>query len=119
MNAQRAAVDHPAIPESRESLPELLGDLMTQSGDLVKDELALARAELREQALFYSSASVIIAVGAGFGLLAAMALIAAGIIALSPYTGLVTSSLIFGATLGLIAAIIIMRGVHRFRGHRS
>ena len=119
MNAQRAAVQHPSIPDSRESFPELLGDLMTQSGDLVKDELALARAEFRQQARRYSSATVIIAVGTCFGLLAAMALVAAGIVALSPYTGLVTSSLIFGAALGLIAALIITRGVHFFRGHSS
>jgi len=119
MNAQRAAVHNPAIPESRESLPELLGDLMTQSGELVKDEIALARAEFRQEARFYSSASVIVAVGAAFGLLAAMALIAAGIIALSPYTGLVPSGLIFGATLGLIAALIISRGVHHFRRQSS
>jgi len=119
MKAQREAVHYQAIPESRESLPDLLGDLMTQSGELVKDELALARAELREEARVYSSATVIVAVGAAFGLLAAMALIAAGIIALSTYTGLMTSSLIFGATLGLTAALIITRGVHHFKRHSS
>jgi hypothetical protein len=119
MNAQRAAVHHPAIPEARESLPDLLGDLMKQSGELVKDELALARAEFRQEARFYSSASVIVAIGAAFGLLAAMALIAAGIIALARYTGLVTSSLIFGGTLTLIAALVISRGVHHFRHHSS
>jgi len=81
--------------------------------------LALARAEFRQEARYYGSASVIVAIGAAFGLLAAMALIAAGIIALARYTGLVTSSLIFGGTLTLIAALAISRGVHHFRHHSS
>jgi hypothetical protein len=119
MNAQREAVHHPAMPESRESLGDLLGDLMTQSSDLVKGEAALVKAELREKARLYSSAALIIAVGVAFGLLAAMALLAAGIIALSTYTGLVTSGLIFGATLGASAALLMAQGLRNFKRHSS
>jgi len=119
MNAQREAVHNPAMPESRESLGDLLGDLMTQSSDLVKGEAALVKAELREKARLYSSAALIIAVGVAFGLLAAMALLAAGIIALSTYTGLVTSGLIFGATLGASSAFLMAQGLRKFERHSS
>lgn len=119
MNAQREATHPLARPESRESLGDLLGDLMTQSSDLVKGEVALAKAEFVERARLYSSAALIIAVGVAFGLLAAMALLAAGIIALSNYTGLVTSGLIFGAALAASAALLMNRGLRNFKRHSS
>ncbi|MEO6726231.1 MAG: phage holin family protein [Blastocatellia bacterium] len=119
MKAQRETVHQLAVPESRESLGNLLGDLMTQSSDLVKDEVALVKAELHEKARLYSPAALIIAVGAAFGLLAAMALLAAGIIALSFYTGLVTSSLIFGAMMGVLAVLLMSQGLRSFKRHSS
>ena len=117
MNAQREAVRALSIAEPRESLGDLLGDLMLQSSDLVKGEVALAKAELREQTRRYSSAALIIAIGAAFGLLAAMAFLAAGIIALSTYTGLVMSGVICGATLAAVAAILMMLGRGNFKRH--
>jgi uncharacterized membrane protein YqjE len=119
MNAQREAVHQQAISEPRESLGDLLGDLMTQSSDLVKGEVALARAELRDKARLYSSAALIIAVGVAFGLLAAMALLAAGIIALATYTGLAPSALIFGAALGAPATLLFNQGMRNFKRHSS
>ena len=88
LKARGKAVHQMTVPEPRESLGDLLGDLMTQSTELMKGEVALAKAELRENARLYGSAALIIAVGVAFGLLAAMALLAAGIIALATYTGL-------------------------------
>ena len=117
MNAQREAAHQVAMPEPRESLGDLLGDLMTQSTELVKGEVALAKAELRDKARLYSSAALIIAVGGAFGLLAAMALLAAGIIALATYTGLAPSALIFGAALGAPATLLFKRGLRNFKRH--
>jgi uncharacterized membrane protein YqjE len=119
MNAQRKAVHQMATPGPRESLGDLLGDLMTQSTELVKGEVALAKAELRDKARLYSSAALIIAVGGAFGLLAAMALLTAGIIALATYTGLATSALIFGAALGASATLLFKRGLRNFKRHSS
>jgi uncharacterized membrane protein YqjE len=119
MSAQRKAVHQTAMPEPRESLGDLLGDLMTQSTELVKSEVALAKAELRDKARLYSSAALIIAVGVAFGLLAAMALLAAGIIALATYTGLATSALIFGAALGAPATLLFKRGLRDFKSRSS
>lgn len=119
MSAQRKVVHQTAMPEPRESLGDLLGDLMTQSTELVKGEVALAKAELRDKARLYSSAALIIAAGVAFGLLAAMALLAAGIIALATYTGPATSALIFGAALGALATLFFKRGLLNFKRRSS
>ena len=47
MNAQREAAHQMAMPEPRESLGDLLGDLMTQSTELVKGEVAPSYATRR------------------------------------------------------------------------
>ncbi len=119
MNAQREAVQALSITEPRESLGDLLGDLMTQSSDLVKGEVALAKAELHEKARAYSSAALIVGGGVAFGLLAAMALVAAGILALSTYTGLVTAGLLFGAMLAVVAALLVTQGLRNFKHSSS
>lgn len=119
MNAQKVAVRQIARPEPRESLGDLLGDLLAQSAELVKGEVALAKAELSEKARLYSSAALIIAVGGALGLLAAMALLAACIIALASYTGLAMSALIFGAALGVSATLSFKRGLRNFKRHSS
>ena len=110
MSARREAVQGPGRPPSPESFGDLFGDLMTQSSDLFKGEAALLKAELLAQARIYTSAALVIAVGTAFGLLAAMALVAAGIIALSTYTGVVASGLIFGGILAAAAAALISQG---------
>lgn len=117
MNAQREAVNHLALSESRESIGDLLGDLMTQSSDLVKGEVALVKAEFVEKARLYTAATLLIAGGVTIALLAAMSLLAAGIIALASYTGFVKSGLIFGVSLGVAAAILIMQGLRTFERH--
>jgi hypothetical protein len=60
------------------------------------------------------SAALIIAVREAFELLAAMALLAAGIVALAAYTGLAPSALIFGAALGASAMLLFRRGLRNF-----
>ncbi len=119
MKAQRKAVVQIAMPKPRESLGDLLGDLMAQSTELVKGEVTLAKAELRDKARLYSSAALVIAVGGVFGLLAAIAFLAAGIISLAAYTGLAPSALIFGAALGAMATLLFKRGLRNFKRHSS
>lgn len=119
MTTQKEPEHQMATPEPSESLGDLLGDLMSQSTQLVKSEVALAKAELHEKARLFSSAALIITIGGALGLLAAMALLAAGIIALASYTGLATSALIFAATLGAAATLLFKRGLRNFKPHSS
>jgi hypothetical protein len=60
------------------------------------------------------SAALIIVVRRAFELLAAIALLAAGIIALAAYTGLAPSALILGAALGSSATFLFRRGLRNF-----
>lgn len=119
MSAHREAIGPRTRPDAGESFGDLLTDLMTQSSDLFKGEAALLKAELLAQARLYTSAALIIALGAACGLLAAMALLAASIIALSTYTGLVASGLIFGAILAAAAALLIAQGLRHIRRQSS
>jgi hypothetical protein len=119
MNAQRRAIYQMAMPDLRESPRDLPCNLMTQSTELVKGEVALAKAELRDKARLHNSAAMIIAVRRAAGLLAAMALLAAGIIALATYTSLTPSALIFGAALGAPAMLLFKRGLRNFKRHSS
>ncbi|HEX4950126.1 MAG TPA: phage holin family protein [Blastocatellia bacterium] len=95
----------------------MLGDLMTQSSDLVKGKVALVKAEFHEKARLYSAAALLIAIGGACGLLAAMALRTADIIALASYAGLVMLGSILGVALGVAAAILIMHGLRTFEHH--
>ena len=97
--------------KSTDSLGELLGDLMVQSAELVKGEIALAKAEVSDKIRGYRSAACSAALGAAIGFLASIAFLAAGIIALSAYVGLLAAALICGALLGVAAAVLIVRGV--------
>ena len=115
MHAQRKALNHMDPQGSRESLGDLLGDLMMQSTELVKGEVALAKAELRVKIRAYRSAACITAAGAALGLLASMALLAAGIIALGAYVGLAASSVILSALLGVPATLLVLQGVGHFK----
>jgi len=116
MKAQREIAHHPG-DESHESLGELLGDLMTQSTALVKDEIGLMKAELRQEASTYRLPAVTIGVGVAFGLLSGIAFLTAGVIALSRYIGLVTSALVFGAGLAAVAMLLVTLGLRKFKRH--
>lgn len=119
MKAQREALERAAPPEIQASVGDLLGDLVRQSGDLVKDEIALLKAELRDEVRHYRWGTIATATGVVFGLLAAMALLAAGIVALATVTGLVVSGLAFGGALTVIAVVLILLGQSSFKRRSS
>lgn|GEM_PF-6659788 len=107
----------PEVQESRQSFGDLLMQLGKQVSALIKDEIALGKAQLDEKAAAYSSAAFCVGVGIVLGLLSALAFMSAGIIALGNRVGLVLSSVIFGAALALPALVLISRGRKRFRHH--
>jgi len=88
--------------EPHSSLVELLGSLFRQLADLIRDEISLAKSEFHDRLRSYRLAAVITAAGLLFGMLASMALVAALIVALSPYLGGALSALAVGALLGLV-----------------
>jgi uncharacterized membrane protein YqjE len=98
-----------------ESFGELIGFVANESAHLVRDEVALARRELREKLKTVQSAASVVVIGAIAALVAAMSLCAAVIIALAELVGPWQSALIVGLILGMAAGVIILFGVSRFK----
>lgn len=110
MKAQRESIDRTPSGEQQVSMGALLADLVRQSGELVKGEIDLAKAEVREEIKHYRRGTVLIASGLALGLLGTMSLLAAGIVAVATQTGLLVSTLIWGVGLALLALIIALVG---------
>jgi len=106
---------NPRETDSRESLGRLLGDLMKHSTALIKGEIALVRSEVSSKIEIGRTAAVFTAIGMVLILLSGMALLFAGIMALSAYIGLVASALICGALVGVVAAVLLSKGVGHFK----
>jgi amino acid transporter len=100
--------------ETHPSLVELLGSLFRQLADLVRDEISLAKSEFHDRLRSYRLAAAITATGLLLGMLASMALVAAGIVALIPYLGGALSALVVGALLGVVSLICVMLGIRQF-----
>ena len=105
----------PVSVDPRESLGGLLGDLMRHSTALIKGEIALVRSEVGSKLDICRTAAVFTAIGFVLILLAGMALLFAGIMALAAYIGLVASALICGAVVGVAAAALLSKGVGHFK----
>ncbi|HWQ32112.1 MAG TPA: phage holin family protein [Blastocatellia bacterium] len=115
MRPQQKMEMQPQAVLHRESLGELVGELASQSAGLVRDELALARQELREKVRSVEAALIVLAAGAVLGLMAALSLCAAAIIALAEYVRPWQSALIIGVILGIAAGVSLAIGIGRFR----
>jgi hypothetical protein len=98
---------------TRRSVGELLNELTDGGTQLVRDEIRLARAETVESLLTVRRGAIWLGLGAGVGLCAAGAAVAALIMVLSQYlldgrTWL--GAVIVTALLGVIAALFAWRG---------
>ncbi len=105
----------PQNSQERESLGELLGDLATQSASLVRDEVALARQEVREKVKIVQSAAIVVAIGAALGLVSILTFCATVILVLAQYIDPWQSALIVGGVLAVAAAITLGIGIGRFK----
>lgn len=97
------------------SMGELLKQLGTDIGTLVRQELALARKEMKEALETLRTATVLVAAGAVLSLLALGTLIAAAVLALGASVGYGTAALIVGLVLTAIAAGAVIWGVRRLQ----
>lgn len=112
----RTAVDRRIETDmQRESFGELISQLANNSAALVRDEIDLAKQEMREKVSRFRSAVVLIAAGAFVGLFAVMALVAAAIIGLGHLVGMGVSALIIGIALAVFASVPVFMGLGRLR----
>jgi putative superfamily III holin-X len=106
------------LPEAgmqRESISELLGELANKSAALIRDELTLAKQEVREKLSAFQLGLIVIAIGAVIGLVALITLCAAVVIALATYVGAWQAALIIGAVLALTAGVTASVGLQRLK----
>jgi len=97
------------------SMGELLKQLGTDIGTLVREELALARKEMKETLQTLRTATVVVASGAVLSLLALGTWTAAAVLALGANVGYATAAVIVGLVLTAIAAGTVLWGVRRLR----
>jgi len=96
-------------------LGDLLRQLGTDTGTLVRGELALARKETKEALQALRNATVLVAAGAVLCLLALGTLIAAAVLALGARMGYPGAALLVGVVLTAIAALAVVWGMRRLR----
>lgn len=115
MQTRREVLKQPEIVDQRESFGELLTQLANNSAALVRDELDLAKQEMREKAVSFKSGVVTIALGATVAYFGLLALVAAAIIGLAYYVGAGWSALIVGALLAIVGGITAMSGIGKLK----
>ena len=91
-------------------LDELLKRLASETGTLVRQEIALARAEMREKAEAGRAGATMVGGGALLGLMAAGALTAMLVLALATAMPGWLAALIVTVVLGLVAALLVKNG---------
>jgi protein-S-isoprenylcysteine O-methyltransferase Ste14 len=99
-----------ARPATAASFGDLLSDLVREVTGLVRSEGRLVRAEIAEAGRTIASGAEMIAAGAVLLLVALIVLAQAVVIVLAQYVGPGWAATIVGAVLGLLGAILIMRG---------
>jgi hypothetical protein len=94
---------------------ELLGQLSSDSVALLRDEMDLAKQEMREKVKTLLSGLAALAAGVMIAQVALITLCAAAVIKLAEFTGFGISALIIGAGLSLAAVIVTLAGLRQIR----
>jgi uncharacterized membrane protein YqjE len=106
--------EHPGEPDLRErSLGELFGQLSTETTTLIRQELALARAELTEKGREAGKGAGLLGGAGAVALLAAGTLTACIVLALDKAMDAWLAALIVAVVYGAIAAVLGLRGRDR------
>ena len=103
------------IGAGRESFGDLLSRLATASAGLVRDEIALAKQEIREKIKSLRTGVVLSAIAALLGIIALVTLDAALVIGIGKWIGFGWSALATGIATAVVAGIFAGLGISRFR----
>jgi hypothetical protein len=99
----------------RESFGELLGELANNSAALVRDEIDLAKQEMREKVDVLRSGAVTIAIGGLIGFVALLTLTAAAVAGLAHVMDTALAALLVGVVLAAIGGGIAFAGIGRIK----
>ncbi|MEH6773659.1 MAG: phage holin family protein [Cereibacter changlensis] len=97
-------------PNGGRSIADLLGDLVRDLTGLVRTEGKLVRAEMMEAGKTMAVGAEMIAAGAILLLVALLVLVQALVVILAHWVGPAWAAVIVGVVLGLIGAMLILRG---------
>ncbi|HKP11675.1 MAG TPA: phage holin family protein [Blastocatellia bacterium] len=99
----------------RESFGELLGELANNSAALVRDEIELAKQEMREKVSVLRSGAVTIAIGGLLGLVALLTLTAAAVAGLAHVMDTALAALLVGVVIAAVGGSIAFIGIGRLK----
>ncbi len=97
------------------NLGDLFGRVAVESGTLLRQQLELAAAEMTTTAGQAGRQALVVGVGAAFGAASIVLLSAALVLTLGMIMPLGLAALIVGVGLGLIAAIVLYRGIRQLQ----
>ena len=97
------------------SIGEVLRELFQDGSRLIKDEIALAKAEMKQNVSRIGRDSVGIAVGGVLAFVGLQALVAAAILVLALVLSAWASALIVGGVLVLIGVIVLMASLNSLK----
>jgi uncharacterized membrane protein YqjE len=97
------------------SIPEILGDVLTNIRDIVRAEVRLAKAELGEELSRARSGGVLIGVGAVAAIFSALFLLLACVYVLGRVMPNWAAALVVAAAVGVAAAVTLALGLKRFK----
>jgi Putative Actinobacterial Holin-X, holin superfamily III len=97
------------------SLGELVKEITTDLTTLMRKEIDLAKAEMKEEAIKAGKGAGIIGGGAFAGYLAAVVLTFAAVFGLSYVIGMALSAVAVGVVLAIVALVLIKRGQAKLR----
>ena len=100
---------------SDKSLGELVGEIASDLSALMRKEIDLAKAEIREEAVKAGKGAGMFGGGAFAGYLAAVVFTFSAVFGLSYLIGLALSALVVGVVLALIAVVLVRAGQTRLR----
>lgn len=111
----RPHINRPQETMPRESFGQLLTQLATHSAALIRDEMALAKQELRESARSLRMGIVTVAIGALIGWIALVTFAAAAVIGLANFMHPGYAALIVGGGLAITGGSIALVGINRLK----
>ena len=94
----------------RESFGELLGQLVSHSASLIRDEIKLVKQEMLEELLSFRSGAITLVIGAALVWIALLTLCAAVVIGLSVFMGPGMAALVTGVGLVVVGGTIAFIG---------
>ncbi|MEX2541391.1 MAG: phage holin family protein [Trueperaceae bacterium] len=97
------------------SLGDVLSDLFRDGSDLIRQEIDLAKTEMRENVSRIARDGVGIAIGGALAFVGLLALVAAAILGLAEVMPAWAAALVVGAALALIGLVMVMANLRAMR----